>query len=290
MNRLKNNKSYKLPVFLCTVPSLIGLCVFWLVPFIDSLRYSLMDKASDGTFVGLANFTDVLSSAAFRQGAVNTIIFTVLACVLEFLLSLFLALGIRSLKKGRGLVLAVLMIPMAIPSVSVSFFWKLLFGENGFVRLILFRLGYPEVDIANGPVAMLIVTLMFIWRYTGFSTSIMFSGLIQIPRTYYEVADIEGAGKIRTLFMVTLVYLQPSIVLVTIITFINSFKIYREIYLLYGAYPSSSVYMLQNYMNNLYESGNLVRLSTSAWIILLALMVPIILTLYLQNKFSRENY
>ena len=288
--KTKRKRSLKLPVFVCAVPSLIGLAVFWLIPFIISLKYSLTDASSGSGFAGLDNFLDVLSSAAFRRGAVNTVIFTVLSCLLEFLLSLFLALGIRKLKKGRGITLALLMIPMAIPSVSISFFWDLLFSENGFLRLLLYRLGYPEINLSSGPVTMAFILIMFIWRYTGFSASIMYSGLIQIPKNYYEAAQIEGAGRLRQLFSITLVYIRPSIVLVTIITFINSFKIYREIYLLYGAYPSSSVYMLQNYMNNLYESGNMIRLSASAWIILISLMVPIMLTLYLQNRFSRETY
>ncbi|MDO4459221.1 MAG: sugar ABC transporter permease [Clostridia bacterium] len=280
----------KIGPFVCTMPSLIGIIVFWFVPFVISFGYTMVKSSSDSSFVGMDNFRNVFGSKTFTQAAINTIIFVVAAVLLEFVFSTAIAIGVKNLKKYRGAVLAVLIFPMAIPSVSISYFWNLLFSENGFVRLLLFKSGHPEIDITSGPVTMVIALFIFLWKYTGFCASLMFTGLQDIPQAYYEVAEIEGLGKIKQLFSVTLVYLRPSIILVTILTFINSFKVYREIYLLYGSYPSSYVYMLQNYMNNLFESGNIVKLSTSAWIILAALLIPIVVTLYLQNKFSKDFY
>ena len=107
-----------------------------------------------------------------------------------------------------------------------------------------------------------------------------------IPREYYEVAKIEGASAGQTLRRVTLVYMLPTSFLVLMMSIINSFKIFREIYLLFGQYPYLSIYMLQHYMNNQFAAANMQRLSTAATILSVCIMAVVLAFFTIQRRVS----
>lgn len=90
------------------------------------------------------------------------------------------------------------------------------------------------------------------------------AGLQNIPKDYYETADIEGAGKFHQWIRITLVYLTPTIFFVAFMSIINSFKVFRETYLIAGDYPHDRIYMLQHYMNNMFQSLDIQKLTAAA--------------------------
>lgn len=114
---------------------------------------------------------------------------------------------------------------------------------------------------------------IFIWKNIGYNTILFTAGLYSIPTTYYESAAIEGANGIARFKYITWVYLLPTTVLVFIMSIINSFKVFKEIYLIAGGYPHESIYMIQHYMNNMFLSLNYQKLSTAAYILVTFILI-----------------
>jgi multiple sugar transport system permease protein len=131
---------------------------------------------------------------------------------------------------------------------------------------------------------MLFVVLIFIWKNIGFNMILYQAGLDFIPKEYYEYAAIEGAGKIRQFFIVTVVYLSPAFLLVFIMTVVNSFKIFRDVYLLSGAHPNHSVYLLPHFMNNQLANLNYQRMASASLFVFAFIYLIVVMFYRLQQR------
>ena len=119
--------------------------------------------------------------------------------------------------------------------------------------------------------------LIFLWKYGGLNVMLMLTALSGVNEDMLDAAKIDGAGSIGTLFHVIIPNIAPTLFFTFILSIVNSLKIFRESYLLYGGYPDESVYMLQNFINNNMETLNYQRLSAASLTFLCILMVVIIL-------------
>ena len=126
--------------------------------------------------------------------------------------------------------------------------------------------------------AVYVVVLLFLWKNLGYNMILFMAGLSNIPKELLEVADVEGASEWYKFFAIKLRYLSPTVLFVTILSLINSFKIFREIYLLTEDYPPE-LYMLQHFMNGTFRHLDYQKLSAAA-IVLALVMVILILALF----------
>ena len=243
------------------LPSLVGMLLFYFAPGFISIRYAF--TGPQGQFVGFANVADVFGNFTFRLAAQNSLRFIAYSVPLNMLFSFLLAGLLQGLKHKKILAI-VFMLPLIIPSGAVVFFWNTLFADNGAINSLLFRFGRETVPWLMSDRSFFVILLVFLFRNIGFNMVLFLSGFQLIPSYYYEVAQVEGARPIQTLRHITLIYLMPTSFLVFMMSIINSFRIFREIYLLYGPYPHQSVYMLQHFMNNQFLFSNMQRLSVTA--------------------------
>lgn len=285
MHRVRDGCRYGYLLFL--LPSLLGMLAFYLLPFAASLYYALTDPS--GQFVGGANLRDVLGSSAFLTAAGNTLRFMAICVPLNIILPFLLAYALYKAKRGRGVLTTLFMLPLVVPTGATVYFWRVLFDEYGVVNSILRQLGREHVHWFQSEAALWVVILAFLFKNVGFNLVLFLSGLEYIPRDYYEAAAVEGAGWWQTLTGVTLIYLAPSIFIVTLMSIINSFKIFREIFLLFGSYPFQSIYMLQHYMNNQFAAANLQKLSAASTVISLVITVVVIALLGAQRRLGRNR-
>jgi multiple sugar transport system permease protein len=283
---LKNKNRDELLFLLLSLPSLAGMAVFFVVPFGASLYLAMIDNNVNRGFVLFNNFTQVLSNGAFRLAFGNTVSFIAVCVPVNMVLTLLLALLLRQVSKHRMLFCTFFLLPLVIPSGSVVYFWKNILGVNGIVNGIFFN-GVP-VDWLNTDFVRLFVVVVFMWKIAGFNTILYLAGLDMIPKTYYESASIEGAGKIRQFFSITLLYITPTSFVVFLMSFINSFKSFKEIYQLTGAYPFRAIYMLQHYMNNQFSAMDYQKLSAASYI-LTALTVALVLFLFRAQHTLSKN-
>ncbi len=265
------------------LPSLGGVLVFYLLPFVLSLYYGMIDNMGSRQFVGLQNVVETLKNPMFLQAAGNTAVYLGLSIPLILLLSLGLAL---LLHRGKRALLFALLVPLVLPSGVTAFFWNAIFSAGGLVNKMLYLLGLPLVNWKTSAVAIVIPVILFLWKNTGLITAIMLIGYSRIPREYYEIAAGEGATPWVCFYKVTLPYLAPTLFLSGLISVIQSFKVFRELYILFGAYPNPHLYLLQHYMNNQFSSLNLQKLSAASHILFVLMAAVILLTYLMQKRLS----
>ncbi|MGE7056053.1 carbohydrate ABC transporter permease, partial [Paenibacillus glucanolyticus] len=177
--------------------------------------------------------------------------------------------------------------PLVVPVASIIMIWQLLFDWNGSLNAWLNSYGYERVDWMKTESARGVVIMVYLWKNIGYNVILFLAGLQQIPKDYYETARIEGAGRLRQFRSVTLVYLTSTMFFVVIMSIINSFKVFRETYLIAGDYPHDSIYMMQHYMNNMFASLDIQKLTAAASLMFVCIML-IVLVLFAIERRHRQ--
>jgi len=241
------------------VPSLAGVALFYVIPFFMSLRYATTDIT--GSFVGASNFESLFSSEAFRLASWNTFRFMIVSIPLNIVIPLLIACLLFE-TKGLAWLKTLFMSPLVIPTASTAFFFQSLFTSNG----LMSRLLDVNTDWLQTNHAFTIAVSLYIWKNLGFNLVLALAARANIPKDYYEWAAVEGMENKKMFIKITLVYLIPGLFIMFVMSFINSFRIYRELYMLAGNYPHPSIYMLQHYMNNQFMWLNYQNLTSAAFI------------------------
>ncbi len=281
-------KKLKRSSMLFIAPSFLGILLFYALPFLVIIFYSVVDNPINREFVFLDNFVKLFKNSAFRMAAKNTLIISITALPLAVLLSLLLAVALEREVPLKSKFRTFFLSPMMVPAASVVLIWQVLFHNNGAVNDMLALLGLGGVDWLKSDMAPVVVVLLFLWKNLGYNMIIFMSAIANIPREPVEAAAVDGAGKLQQFLHIKLRYLSPSILFVGIISLINSFKVFREIYLLTGNYPYESLYTLQHFMNNMLRKLDYQNLSAAS-IIMFIVMVVIVGALFLiENKFGKD--
>ena len=286
--QLDEHKKEKIRDLAFLSPSLIGVAVFFIVPFFVIVYYSMVNNPIQHQFVFLDNFIALFKNSAFRTASRNTLVFSLiavpLAVILPFLLAEMLEARIPMKSQFRTFFLS----PMMVPVASVVLIWQVLFANNGAMNDFLALFGAERIDWLKSSHAQIVVVTMFLWKNIGYNMILFMAGLANIPRELLEVADIDGATPWFKFKNITLRYLSPTILFVTILSLINSFKVFREVYLLTGEYPVESLYMLQHFMNNTFQSLDYQKLSAAAVLMSLVMVGIIALLFVLEDKLGKD--
>lgn len=257
-------------------PSLIGISVFFLIPFIDTVRRSFYD-ARGRNFIGLDGYTSVLNNSAFKLAAANTAKFAAVCIPLLLLISLIIALLVRSLWPGGKTFKTTYLLPMAVPVASIVLLWQVLFHQNGIVNTVLAASGAEPVDFMGSSAAFWVLVFTYLWKNSGYNMILWLAGLDGISETLYEAARVDGANAWQIFRSITLPGLMPTMGLVSILSLLNGFKVFREAYLVAGAYPHDSIYLLQHLFNNWFQNLDISRLCAAATLLSAVLLVLILL-------------
>lgn len=268
--------------------SLAGFGLFYLIPFLLSGVYSFVDHPLRMSFVGLKNYRELLGNVYFLRGLGNTALFMAVGIPLNMGLSLGAALVLRQMRRGAALAGLVFLIPLALPSATSAYFWQNFFGLHGTLNRFLACLGIQGEDYLAGGLGIPVMAVIFIWKNMGYDMALFLGGLGSIPEEYYECARAEGAGRFWQFCHVTLVYLTPTLFLALIMTFVNSFKVFKEIYLITGEYPPQGLYVLQHYMNNMFLSLNYPKLVSAVYLLTLAVALFVSGVFWGEHKLSQH--
>lgn len=270
-------------------PSFIGVCIFFIVPFGVVVYYSMIDSPLQHNFVFLENFKNVLSNSAFKQAAKNTLTFSLVAVPMAVMLSLLLASLLEQKIPGRSYFRTFFLSPMMVPVASIVLIWQVMFHYNGVVNEFLAIFGADKIDwLKSEKYSQLVVVLLFLWKNLGYNMILFMSALNNMPQELLEVADVEGASSLYKFFKIKLRYLSPTLLFVTILSLINSFKVFREVYLLSGDYPAGDLYMLQHFMNNTFRSLDYQKLSSAAVIMAIVMVIIIAILFILESRFGKD--
>ena len=282
----QNKKKSDLKVALCfLLPSLIGVMVFIFIPFIDVIRRSIFGAMS-GEFVGLKNYATIFQNDAFKLAGGNTLKFTLICIPLLVIASLGLALLINAIGKKAQLFKMTFLLPMAIPVASVVLLWQVLFHQNGLLSRGIIALGGQRVDWMKTDWAFWILVASYLWRNIGYDMVLWLAGLSTISPAIYEAARVDGANSWQQFTKITIPQLLPTLFTIVVLSLLNSFKVFREAYLIAGDYPHDSMYMLQHLFNNWFVSLDIDQLSAAATIVA---GIILILILVLQKTWGGDE-
>ena len=272
----------------CLAPSLVGVLIFFILPFLVIIFYSMVDNPINKDFVFFDNYINIIKNNAFKRAALNTFTFSIisvpLAVVLSMLLAMLLDCKIPFVSQFRTSFLC----PMMVPVASIVLIWQVIFHYNGALNEFLSVFGAEKIDWLKSDMGQIVVVLLFLWKNLGYNMILFLSALNNIPKDVLEVATLEGASSMYKFFKIKLRYLSPTILFVTVLSLINSFKVFREVYLLTGDYPYDSLYTLQHFMNNTFRNIDYQKLSSAA-ILMSIVMIIIIGALFIaENKFGED--
>lgn len=245
------------------LPGFLGLMVFYIVPFIGGIYYSVTDGTFKNAFVGFDNYLKVWQNPMFQVGLKNTMELSLICAPLIFLLSFMIAGMLRNLKEKSTLYRNVLLLPYLMPTSAMLIIWLLIFDYSGVFNRLLSVFGVEKVNWVSGAELKLPVVIMYVWKNLGFSVVIFTSALQAVPDAYYEYASLEGASALRRELSITLPLVSPTAFLILVLAWINSFKIFKEVYFIGGAY--ADLYTLQHFMTNHFAKINYQYITTAAY-------------------------
>lgn len=286
LNIIQRREQRSVTYFL--IPSFVGLLTFYIVPFLVVIYYSFVDSQINREFVFLDNFIRLVKNSAFRRAVANTVRFSLTAVPLAVILPLLLAIVLEKNIPYKSNLRTIFLMPMMVPVASIILIWQVVFHYNGVANEMLNALGIASIDWFKSEFSQVVVVLLFLWKNIGYNMILFMAALSNIPNDVIEVATLEGASRWQIFFRIKLRYLSSSILFVTLMSVINSFKVFREVYLLTGDYPYDSLYMLQHFMNNTFASLDYQKLSSAAILMSIAMIVIIGAMFIVDNHIEQD--
>lgn len=176
------------------------------------------------------------------------------------------------------------LVPMAVPVASIVLLWQYLFHPQGLMNEAIYKLHqiiplFPkqQIDWMNTGYSFWILIFTYIWKNLGYDIILWIAGLASIPDSIYEAAKVDGAGEVQCFFYITLPNLLPSLFTITVLSLLNSFKVFREAYLIGGDYPQKNMYLLQHLFQNWFRDLSLDKLSAAAVLVFFMIFLLILL-------------
>ena len=203
--------------FLFSLPSIIGMLVFFLIPFVICIILSLTDSISSMKFVGIDNYVDIISSRTFRLAVWNTFKFIIVAVPLIMIFSLTIAMLLYQKLAGFEFFRSIFVFPLVLPVSSVILFFQLVFAENGFANDFLSLLGLPVKNWLDSSYSFVVLVILYIWKNCGYNIILFLAALNSIPKVYYEAAEMDTESRISKLRYITLPMIRPYLFFILVI-------------------------------------------------------------------------
>ena len=215
--------------------------------------------------MGLKNYEALWQNKMFLLGLKNTLELSVISAPLLWVASFLLALMPMSIQPKGTFFRSASLLPYLAPSSAILLVWLILFDYGGPLNRIADMMGVERVMWLESAALRTPIILMFIWKNLGFCMVIFLAALQTVPQSLYEYATLEGGGFFTKAFKVALPHILPTAFLVFVLAWINAFKIFKEVYVIAGSYPDTSVYTLQHYMNNMFSRLDYQMVTAAAY-------------------------
>lgn len=289
-SKIKNNKEKvrskaKYTGLYFVLPSLIGVAVFTLLPFLDVFLRSFQSAISR-EFVGIENYIEVFNNSAFKLAASNTTKFVIVCIPLLLSLSLIIAVALNKFVESSKILRTAFLIPMAVPIASIVLIWNIVFHEQGFLSSVLDKFNIVGQDWMSTGWAFWILVFSYIWKNLGYNIILWLAGLNSISKEIYESAKVDGASDFQCFTKITIPCLKPTLYTISVLSLLNSFKVFREAYLVAGDYPDKSMYLLQHLFNNWFRELDFNKMAAGS--ILMAVIIFALIML-LQRAWEKQD-
>lgn len=269
------------------LPGVSGVLLFYLLPFLEVVRRSFL-KSGSGAFVGIDNYREVFENGAFALAVRNTFLYMAVGVPLLMGISLFLSMLLRNLLFRRRLVSAMLL-PMAVPAAVMVLTLQILIDRQGVINGVLTKVSeqiaafsaFSAIDYLNTEWALVVVVCSFLWKNTGYMIILWLAGLAALPKEVEEAAQVDGANRWQNWHYIIRPGLSGSFFTIGMLSVLQIFKSYREVWMVAGSYPQEHIYFLQHLLQNWYLKLEFDRMAALTVILSLVLLA---VCLCLQKK------
>lgn len=275
-------------------PALTLLSVFVFIPilltaWISLHEWSMYTGLGDMHYVGLQNYRELAQDGAFKQALQHTAVFSLGSVLLIVPLAVLLGTFLyQTTSRANGIARTIMFVPYVIPTLTAAIVWGYLYApSSGPFSQLANTLGWHNAAFLSDPRQAMASLIVFnLWQTLGYYTVLIGAGITQIPRTYYEAAELDGAGRLAQLWHITLPLLRRSLIFVVIIAMINTLQIFDPVYALTQGGPSESTTVLSfQIYRTAFEYGLAGKASAMAFILMALLTVAMVAFTYV----SRSN-
>ncbi|CUX03266.1 Sugar ABC transporter permease [Agrobacterium genomosp. 2 str. CFBP 5494] len=274
----------------------LGLPLLWLLVWVVLpifivfyLSFTTYDVLKPAEWIGFLNYEDLLYDGLFWRALGNTLYYTVWSVPSGIIASLMLAMLINTKLPGAGIYRTIFYIPVVAPLIAAALVWILFYdASSGFFNYVLGQFGIRPVDwLNNSYTAMPAIILMSVWKGLGFNMVIFLAALQAIPRELHEAAALDGAGRVRQFFAITLPLLTPATVYVVITSLIASFQVFAQVIVMTNGGPNNSTVTIVHYIyRTAFQNLEFGYASAMAMVMFLLLVLASFINLRL---FSRKK-
>ena len=287
----KTAKSEQRWGWMMVAPTIIGLVVLNVWPFIQTIWASFCEHLGFGhyKFIGLDNYINMFQNADFWKATLNTLVFCVLTVPVGIFLSLLVAVMLNAKVKFKGGFRTIFFLPMVCAPAAVTMVWRWIFNADYGVLNQIFGTNVKWITDPN--VALVSCAVVAIWSAIGYDAVLLLSGLQNISKSYYEAASIDGAGKIKQFFTITLPMVSPTLFVTMIMRLMASMKVYDLIYMMVEE-TNPAVTSVQSLMYLFYRESFVAgsRGSGSAIVIWTVLLIGLVTVIQFMGQKKWVNY
>lgn len=259
------------------LPMQLQLILVLALPSLYVLWLSFTESSYGATpeFVGWANYAAILSDPTFWRSLVNTLIVVNIVVYVEIILSIGVALLFQSVKRGRALLMAVILAPYAVSEVVAVLAWRFMLEPDiGILTGLFSALGYVPNWATNPIEALVLVSMIGVWLHLPFSFLLIYAALIAIPADLTEAARVDGARPWQRFRLVTLPLLMPAILIAIIFRYIFGFRIFSEVWLLTQGGPARTTEVMAVYLyKNAFRYNEFGMASATGWLMVLGALL-----------------
>ena len=270
-------------------PTMVVLLVMTAYPLIFTFVYSFTDYnylkgTEDASFVLFENYASLIQNGYFQQAVWNTVIFTVLAVVLEMGFGLLIAVFVNSLKRGQKIMRTLLLLPYLLPAVTVALSWRMMLSANyGIINQFLESLGLPVFNwFMDTQTAFGTILVIDVWQNVPFVFLLLYASLQSVSESPYEAARIDGAGTLQQFWYITLPNIKSSLALCALLRTIDTFRLFEKVNVLTGGGPAGTTTTITQFLYT-YGIESLDFGFGSAGAIVMTVLVLILSSFYIKR-------
>ena len=218
------------------LPTMLGLLILNIIPIFQTIYQSFFKTGSFGRgniFVGTENYERLFSDGMIWQALLNTLKYAIIEVPFSIAIALVLAVLLNRKMRGRSIYRAIYFLPMVAAPAAVAMVWSWLYNTRfGLLNHLLGKIGLGPVEWLSDPnISIVAVAIVGIWSVIGYNMVLFLAGLQEIPRDYYEAADIDGASGVRQFFSITLPLISPTIFFVLVTRVIGALQVFDLIFM-----------------------------------------------------------
>lgn len=283
--------------WLFLLPTMFGLIILNIIPIFQTIYQSFFKTGAFGkgnVFIGLDNYIKMFQDANVWQALFNTFKYAIIEVPFSIAIALVVAVLLNRKMRGRTIYRTIYFLPMVAAPAAVAMVWRWLYNsEFGLLNHLLNSIGLKSVNwISNPNIAFISIAVVGIWSVIGYNMVLFLAGLQEIPKDYYEAAEIDGAGAVKQFFSITLPLISPTMFFVTITRVIGALQVFDTIYMMLDktnpafTKTQSLVYLFYKYS---FIEGNKGYGSSIVMLLLLVIMIITVIQMACQKKWVNYN-